>query len=123
MSEPEGEGKFWGVGGLRKRATEGDPKSKKEGRLGDFRSGESQGGGQGCRGERVLSCCSPGSTSDPTALAQGQSRGLLFPSPSLTSVFATHPVSLWGRPLLPTWPVCPPSSTKIRCDLEDLEGR
>lgn len=123
MSEPEGEGKFWG-GRLRKRATEGDPKSKKEGRLGDFRSGESQGGGQGCQGERVLSCCSPGSTSDPTALAQGQSHGLLFPSLSLTSVFATHPsVSLGPSTLLPTWPVCPPSSTKIRCDLEDLEGR
>lgn len=84
-------------GGLEKRVTEGDPKSKEEGRLGDYRSGESQGGGQGRQGERA-SYCSLGSTLDQQPLSKDKvmdSYSLLRPCPLS---FPPAPVSLWGYP-------------------------
>lgn len=67
-------------GGVGKRATEGDPKSKEEGRLGDYTRVEVK-----TQGERAPSYCSLASTLvRPTALAQGQimdSYSLLPPCP------------------------------------------
>lgn len=94
MSEPKGEGKLRGV---RKESHRGNPKSKEEGRLGHYRSGESQGGGQGRQGERA-SYCSLGSTLDQRPLSKDKVMdfySLLRPCPLS---FPPAPVSLWGYP-------------------------
>lgn len=60
MTEPEGEGKFSGV---RKESQGGRPKVQGVRELGGNRLGESQCGGQGCQGEKVLTRSSLSSSS------------------------------------------------------------
>lgn len=91
MSELEGEGKSSEV---RKESQGGSPKVQGVRELGDHRLGESQGGGQGCQGQRVPTCSSQSSTSTQQPLPKDE---VLFPSMSLT-LPPPNPGSLWGRP-------------------------
>lgn len=101
MSEPEGEGKLGG--GLGKRATEGDPKSKEEGRLGDYARVEVK-----TQGERAPSYCSLASTLDQQPLPKDKS-WTLIPCCLLAPFLSTGPsISLGLSTLFPTRLVCYP---------------
>lgn len=116
MSEPEEEGKLGG--GVGKRATEGDPKSKEEGRLGDYARVEVK-----TQGERAPSYCPLASTLDQQPLPKDKA-WTLIPCCLLSPFLSTGPsISLGLSTLFPTQLVCLPSSIKIRCDLEGLGGQ
>lgn len=105
-------------GGVGKRATEGDPKSKEEGRLGDYARVEVK-----TQGERAPSYCSLASTLDQQPLPKDKA-WTLIPCCLLSPFLSTRPsISLGLSTLFPTQLVCLPSSIKIRCDLEGLGGQ
>lgn len=118
MTEPEGEGKFSGV---RKDSQGGRPKVQGVGELGDSRLGKSRGSVE-AKDARVTGFqpAAPQVPLHPTALAQGQRPGLLFPSISLTLFLSsTQPrISLGPSTLFTTRLVCLPSSPKTRWHLE-----